>query len=379
MRQPEMERARLSPFGVPGHLLRTAARDVAAWVTSASARTGTARSSPSFACDSSKGFVWTRLRTLVSVVIPCYNQGHFSRRRCAARCRVPIARRSHRRRRRVHRRHAGRGGAAVAACSRASASRIADWPRRATAGSSSRPATSSIFLDADDRLLPGAYRRGGPRARGASGVRDGLRTLRDDGARRRRLADAAATARRGLATTPRCLRTNIRSGCRRWRSSAAGRSSRLRGFAAGFDAAADYDLYLRIVARASDSRSRRVGRRVPAARRVDERQRRPHAARHARGDAPAPAADDHAQLAAWREGWRRLAGLLRHAARRRDPRAISRERRVRDGGGQGGGARAARARPSSAASAGRKARVRLRRGARSRPRRSPAASRRAEI
>ena len=61
MRLPEMERARVSPFGVPGHLLREAARSVATWTRSAL----TADWDQAFLAELRlrfvKGFVWTRL------------------------------------------------------------------------------------------------------------------------------------------------------------------------------------------------------------------------------------------------------------------------------------------------------------------------------
>ena len=61
MRRPEIERARVSPFGVPGHLLREAVRDVAAWVTSAAAADWDRAFLAELRLRFLKGFVWTRL------------------------------------------------------------------------------------------------------------------------------------------------------------------------------------------------------------------------------------------------------------------------------------------------------------------------------
>ena len=61
MRRPEIERARVSPFGIPGHLLREAVRDVAAWVTSAAAADWDRAFLAELRLRFLKGFVWTRL------------------------------------------------------------------------------------------------------------------------------------------------------------------------------------------------------------------------------------------------------------------------------------------------------------------------------
>ena len=61
MRRPEIERARVSPFGVPGHLLREAVRDVAAWVTSAATADWDRAFLAELRLRFVKGFVWTRL------------------------------------------------------------------------------------------------------------------------------------------------------------------------------------------------------------------------------------------------------------------------------------------------------------------------------
>lgn len=61
MRTPEMERARLRPFGVPGHLLREAARDLAAWVRSAAVADWDRAFLAELRLRFVKGFVWTRL------------------------------------------------------------------------------------------------------------------------------------------------------------------------------------------------------------------------------------------------------------------------------------------------------------------------------
>lgn len=61
MREPEMERARLTPFGVPGHLLREAALDVAAWVRSVAVADWDRAFLAELRLRFVKGFVWTRI------------------------------------------------------------------------------------------------------------------------------------------------------------------------------------------------------------------------------------------------------------------------------------------------------------------------------
>ena len=61
MRSPEMERARLSPLGVPGHLLRTAAGDAARWLTSIVYADWERAFLAELRLRFFKGFVWTRL------------------------------------------------------------------------------------------------------------------------------------------------------------------------------------------------------------------------------------------------------------------------------------------------------------------------------
>ena len=61
MRLPEIERARVSPFGVPGHLLREAARDFAAWTRSVLAADWDRAFNAELRLRFVKGFVWTRL------------------------------------------------------------------------------------------------------------------------------------------------------------------------------------------------------------------------------------------------------------------------------------------------------------------------------
>ena len=61
MRSPEMERARVSPFGVPGHLLRTAAGDAARWLTSIVSADWDRAFLAELRLRFFKGFVWTRL------------------------------------------------------------------------------------------------------------------------------------------------------------------------------------------------------------------------------------------------------------------------------------------------------------------------------
>ena len=61
MRLPEMERARMTAFGVPGHLLREAARNVGAWVRSAVSADWDRAFAAELRLRFVKGFVWTRL------------------------------------------------------------------------------------------------------------------------------------------------------------------------------------------------------------------------------------------------------------------------------------------------------------------------------
>jgi len=61
MRVPEMERARVTPFGVPGHLLREAARDLAAWGRSIVLADWDAAFLAELRLRFVKGFVWTRI------------------------------------------------------------------------------------------------------------------------------------------------------------------------------------------------------------------------------------------------------------------------------------------------------------------------------
>ena len=61
MRLPEMERARITPFGVPGHLLRDAARTAAAWARSALVADWDRAFLAELRLRFLKGFVWRRL------------------------------------------------------------------------------------------------------------------------------------------------------------------------------------------------------------------------------------------------------------------------------------------------------------------------------
>jgi glycosyltransferase involved in cell wall biosynthesis len=61
MRVPEMERARVTPFGVPGHLFREAARDVAAWGRSIAVADWDRAFLAELRLRFVKGFVWTRI------------------------------------------------------------------------------------------------------------------------------------------------------------------------------------------------------------------------------------------------------------------------------------------------------------------------------
>jgi glucosyl-dolichyl phosphate glucuronosyltransferase len=61
MRLPEMERARVTPFGVPGHLLREAIGDLAAWARCALTADWDRAFLAELRLRFVKGFVWTRL------------------------------------------------------------------------------------------------------------------------------------------------------------------------------------------------------------------------------------------------------------------------------------------------------------------------------
>lgn len=61
MRTPEMERARVSPLGVPGHLLRTAVSDAARWLGSIVSADWERAFLAELRLRFFKGFVWTRL------------------------------------------------------------------------------------------------------------------------------------------------------------------------------------------------------------------------------------------------------------------------------------------------------------------------------
>ena len=61
MRLPEMERARVTAFGVPGHLLREAARNIGAWARCALTADWDRAFLAELRLRFVKGFVWTRL------------------------------------------------------------------------------------------------------------------------------------------------------------------------------------------------------------------------------------------------------------------------------------------------------------------------------
>lgn len=61
MRSPDMEGARMSPFGVPGHLLRRAAGDAARWLTAMASANWERAFLAELRLRFFKGFVWTRL------------------------------------------------------------------------------------------------------------------------------------------------------------------------------------------------------------------------------------------------------------------------------------------------------------------------------
>lgn len=61
MREPLIEQARLSPLGVPGHLLRSAARDAAAWTRSIISADWDRAFDAELRLRFFKGFVWTRV------------------------------------------------------------------------------------------------------------------------------------------------------------------------------------------------------------------------------------------------------------------------------------------------------------------------------
>ena len=61
MRLPEMERARVTPLGVPGHLFRAAARDFGAWLRSIAVADWDRAFLAELRLRFVKGFLWTRL------------------------------------------------------------------------------------------------------------------------------------------------------------------------------------------------------------------------------------------------------------------------------------------------------------------------------
>jgi GT2 family glycosyltransferase len=61
MRLTEVERARMSPFGIPGHLLRSAARDAVEWLRSVFTGDWDHAFLAELRLRFFKGFVWTRL------------------------------------------------------------------------------------------------------------------------------------------------------------------------------------------------------------------------------------------------------------------------------------------------------------------------------
>jgi glycosyltransferase involved in cell wall biosynthesis len=61
MRSPDMEQAHVAPFGVPGHLLRTATRDAARWLASVVSADWERAFLAELRLRFFKGFVWTRL------------------------------------------------------------------------------------------------------------------------------------------------------------------------------------------------------------------------------------------------------------------------------------------------------------------------------
>lgn len=61
MRAPEMEQARVTPMGIPGHLLREAVRDLAAWARSIAVADWDRAFLAELRLRFVKGFVWTRI------------------------------------------------------------------------------------------------------------------------------------------------------------------------------------------------------------------------------------------------------------------------------------------------------------------------------
>jgi glucosyl-dolichyl phosphate glucuronosyltransferase len=61
MREPLQERARISPLGVPGHLLRSAARDAVSWIRSIVSADWDRAFDAELRLRFFKGFVWTRV------------------------------------------------------------------------------------------------------------------------------------------------------------------------------------------------------------------------------------------------------------------------------------------------------------------------------
>ena len=178
---------------------------------------------------------------------PATTMRAFSPRRSKAPlAQTAASRRGDRRRRRFDRPHSG--------CARSATDRrlIDRQNTAASRGAQRRAAAAS----GDVRRLSRRRRSAAARRRRPRGValavarpamRDGLRALPDDGARRTAVADARPRRRRAAITTGAAA-DELHLDARRRRSSGAQAVVAAGGFGEGFDGAADYDLYLRLVA-----------------------------------------------------------------------------------------------------------------------------------
>ena len=137
-----------------------------------------------------------------------------------------------------------------------------------------------------------------------SGLRHGLRPLRDDGARRRlsgrRRSNAASSVRPSCRAPPH--QPDLDAGHGDLPPGAAGRRRRLHGRRSTDPPTTTSTCGSHASIRFTITAARR---RLPASLGVHERQCQPHAARHAGGDGAATGRDDdEAQLEAWRDGYR---------------------------------------------------------------------------
>ncbi len=261
MRRPEMERSRTAIFGVPVHLFRSAARDLGCW----SAGTLSADSTAAFAAELRLrfflGFLGVRLRSraasprpahpmppvtpgrgLVSVVIPCYNQARFLG--TAIRSATAVSRAVE-----VLVVDDGSTDDTAATAGQFPHVRLVRQANEGLAAARNRGWREArgqfvVFLDADDCLFPGAIDAGAaaldahPRCAMTFGR---CVMMGEDGT----FLPTPAQPRIERDHHQAFLRSNPV-----WMPATAmfrrHALTQLEGFAAGFDAAADYDLYLRL-------------------------------------------------------------------------------------------------------------------------------------